>query len=107
MPESPSGNELTSRASISPSRSFTIALRPGLSSARAALAAPAANTVERAAEVEVGQPRGARCLAVGDAVEVFFHLGREVVVDEVAEVPLEQLHHCEREKRRAPARCPF
>ena len=40
------------------------------------------------------------CDAVGDVVEVVFHLGREVVVHVVGEVLLEQAHHGERGEAR-------
>src|ERR687888_533365 len=36
----------------------------------------------------------------GDAIEVVLHTGRELVVDEVAEVRLEQAHDRERDERR-------
>ena len=53
-----------------------------------------------AAEVEAVEPVDAVGLAAGDAVEVVLHLGREVVLDEVAEVVLEQAHDRERDPAR-------
>ena len=50
-----------------------------------------------AAKVELGEPLGAVELAVGDAVEVFFHLRGELVVDQVAKVLLEKAHNGERD----------
>ena len=40
----------------------------------------------------------------GDAVEPRFHIGRELVIDERAEVFLEKLHHAEREPARHEGR---
>ena len=48
-------------------------------------------------EVEVGEPVAAGFLAVGDAVKAVFHLGGELVVDQLGEVRLEQLGHGEGE----------
>ncbi len=105
MPESPSGNELTSLRVDLAEPVVHHRLQAGVVVvAVRTLACDGA--VERTTEVEVRQPRRAGGLAVGDAVEVFFHLGGEVVVDEVAEMALEQLDHGEREERRARARCP-
>ena len=73
-----SGNELTSRASMSP-RSLTISLRPSCGGRRLR------------AEVEPAQPRHALGLAAGDLVERVLHAGGELVVDQVREVPLEQV----------------
>lgn len=52
------------------------------------------------AEVEAPQPLDAALVAVGDAVEVLLHRSGELVVDEVAEVLLEQARHGEGEPRR-------
>ena len=52
------------------------------------------------AEVEAVQPREPVLLARGDAVEVVLHARREAVVDEPAEVRLQQVDDREREKRR-------
>jgi hypothetical protein len=51
----------------------------------------------RLAEVEALEPRVALLVARGDTVEIVLHPRREVVVDETAEVLLEQLHDRERE----------
>ena len=50
-----------------------------------------------AAEVELVQPLDPVGCAVGDQVEVVFHLGGEVVLDEIGEVLLEQPHDAERD----------
>src|SRR6185436_8636388 len=50
------------------------------------------------AEVEAAQPLDAPLLARGDAVEVVLHARGELVVDEPAEVLLEQLDDGEREE---------
>ncbi len=52
------------------------------------------------AEVEPGQPRHPLGVALGDVVERVLHLGREVVVDELGEVLLQQRHHREGGERR-------
>src|SRR6266516_6277330 len=52
------------------------------------------------AEVEAAQPDDALLLAGCDPVEVVFHPRGEVVVDEAAEVLLEQADDRERDKRR-------
>ena len=46
--------------------------------------------------VEVLKKLDPLALAARDRVEVFFHLGREVAFDEVAEVLAQQLRHRER-----------
>ena len=74
-PASPIGSELTARASIS------VEVGDERVQARVAVAA---------AEVEVPQPVDPLLVAGGDPVEVVLHLRREVVVDEPAEVLLEQ-----------------
>ena len=51
-------------------------------------------------EIEATQPLRARLVAPRDLVEVVLHAGRELVVDEAREVPLEQIDHREREKLR-------
>ena len=51
------------------------------------------------AEEEAGQELRAVLLARGDTVQVAFHRGREVVVDQVREVLLEQACHGERQPR--------
>ena len=79
-----SGNELTSRASMS-LRSLTSSLRPFLAVG---------------AEVEPAQPRHPAGLAPGDLVERLLHPRGEVVVDQVGEVPLQQRDHGERDERR-------
>ena len=53
-----------------------------------------------AAEVEALQPLDALLVAVGDTVEVVLHPRREVVVDELPEMLLEECHDGEREERR-------
>ena len=58
------------------------------------------------AEVEALQPRHGLGLAARDAVEVVLHLGGEVVVDEPAEVLLQQVDHGEATGRTARAPCP-
>src|SRR5699024_7108814 len=60
----------------------------------------AQSRISLAAEVEVVQPVGAVGLAARNAVEVLFEGRGEVVVDERAEVALEQPDHAEREPRR-------
>ena len=80
------GNVLTARASISPSAP-TSALSP-------------ASSGFAVAEVEPAQPLDPALVAGGDAVEVVLHARRELVVDEAAEVLLEQLGDREREKAR-------
>ena len=82
-----SGNELTSRASMSP-RSLTRSLRPF---PRLAVAV--------GAEVEPAQPRHPAGLAAGDLVERLLHPGGELVVDQVGEVPLQQVDDGEGEER--------
>ena len=52
------------------------------------------------AEVELREPRGGLLLVVRDRVEVVLHPRGERVVDEVAEVLLQQPHHRERRERR-------
>ena len=72
----PSGSELTARASIESSWSVTSAWRPWSPFAGA--------VVERCSQ-------STRCsFAGGDAVEVVLQPGREVVVDQLPEVLLEQ-----------------
>ena len=83
---SPIGIVRISLASISP-RSSTRCLQPG-------------GRRRLLAEVEALEPLDAALVAVGDAVEVLLHRGGELVVDEVAEVLLEQARHGEREPRR-------
>ena len=61
--------------------------------------------VAAVAEVEAAQPVDPRLVAGGDPVEVVLHPRREVVVDEPAEVALEQLR--DREGDEASARAPF
>ncbi len=56
------------------------------------------------AEVETGQPGEHLLRALGDLVEVVLHRRREAVVDEVAEVALEQTHHGEGGERRHEGR---
>ena len=51
-------------------------------------------------EVEVLEPGGSGRLAVGDLVQVRFHVGRELVVHVVVEVLLEQPDHGERDPAR-------
>ena len=51
------------------------------------------------AEEEAGQELRAVLLARGDAVQVALHRGREVVVDQVRQVLLEQARHGERQPR--------
>ena len=53
-----------------------------------------------AAEVEVVEPVAALLVACGDLVELVFHRGGEVVVDQPAEVLLEQTDDRERHPRR-------
>ena len=53
-----------------------------------------------AAEVEVVEPVGASLLAGGDRVELVLHRGGEVVVDQPAEMLLQQPDHGERHPRR-------
>jgi hypothetical protein len=50
-------------------------------------------------EVEPAQPRHPLGLAAGDAVQGVFHPGGELVVDQLAEVPLEQRDHREGQER--------
>ncbi len=57
-------------------------------------------TVAAVAEVEAPQFRHPLGAVVGDVVEDLLHLGREVVVDQVAEVLLQQVDHGERQERR-------
>ncbi len=102
---SPTGKDETSRASIAP-RSVTSSFRPprwSPSPLPASAALPLA--VRAVAEVEAPQPRHGLRLAARDAVEVVLHLGGEVVVDEPAEVLLQQVDHGEgqegRHQRRA------
>ena len=52
------------------------------------------------AEVEASQPRDAFFVARGDPVEIVLEPRREVVVDQLLEVPLEKLRHRERDERR-------
>ena len=54
----------------------------------------------RIAEVELVQPRLEVLLALSDLVQLTLHGGRELIVDEVREVVLEQVHDGERPKRR-------
>ncbi len=56
------------------------------------------------AEVEALEPRHRLGLAARDAVEVVLHLGGEVVVDEPAEVLLQQVHHGEGQEGRHECR---
>ena len=51
------------------------------------------------AEEEAGQELGAVLLASGDTVQVALHRGREIVVDQVRQVLLEQARHGERQPR--------
>ena len=98
-----SGNELTSRGSMSV-MSETSAFRPspGVIRTGAATVARAVSAAVGAwslvAEVEAAQPRHPLRLAPGDLVERVLHLRGELVVDELAEVPLEQRDHREREE---------
>src|SRR5690242_20181894 len=59
-----------------------------------------------AAEVELAQPWDVLLMAVGDLVEIVLHPCREVVVDQLGEVSLEQPDDGEgregRDERRAP-----
>jgi hypothetical protein len=52
------------------------------------------------AEVELAQPRLEVLIALGDLVEFVFHRGRELVVDEVGEVVLEEVDDREGAKGR-------
>ncbi len=73
------GTELISRASISP-RLFTMLSRPGV----------CVFTV-----VEVLEPGSTHGLAVGDLVQVAFHVCRELVVHVISEVLFQQADHGE------------
>ena len=81
-----SGNELTSRASMS-LMSPTSDFRPGSSFAVGG------------AEVEPAQPRHPFGLAAGDLVEDVLHPRGELVVDQLAEVPFQQGDDGEGEER--------
>ena len=59
----------------------------------------AAGVPALAAEVELGQPVDPLQVAVGDLVELLLQRGGEVVVDELGEVLLEQVHHGEGDER--------
>ena len=52
------------------------------------------------AEVEPLQPGLEGLTAFGDFVELVFHLRRELVVDQIREVELQEIHHGEGAKRR-------
>ena len=92
-----SGKELTSRASMS-AMSVTSALSPSPSSERVRVAPVADRRLVVVAEVEAAQPRHPLRLAAGDLVERVLHLRGELVVDQLAEVPLEQRDHGERQE---------
>src|ERR1700751_1412837 len=91
---SPISSGLISRASIAP-RSETSSWRPALPSPK-----QKRRTRPPAPEVEAPQPPGPRLVACRDPVEVVLHPGREVVVDKLAEVLLEQADDREGEERR-------
>ncbi len=50
-------------------------------------------------EVELAQPRLEFLATLGDLVELIFHRGRELIVDEIGKIKLEQVHHGEGPKR--------
>ena len=57
-------------------------------------------TRRRVPEVKAREPRLEVLFALGDFVELAFHLGGELIIHQVREVVLEQVHHGKRAKRR-------